>query len=130
MLASYRAPWVRYHNVVGALSEEDWAGYLSQGGDGVVELASAQMDDVVSQIEVPAQHAELHGHPRTILEVKRILLEHLHEIHAGGGLYPVRTAAVDTAPPGQRRAPIPPETWPWPAMPAMPAATLPEPSAN
>lgn len=130
MLASHRAPWVRYHNVVGALPEEDWAGYLSQGGDGVVELASAKMDDVVSQIEVPAQHAELHGHPRAILEVKRILLEHLHEVYASGGLHPVRTAAVDAAARWQRGSPNPPEAWPWPAMPAGMAATLPEPSAN
>lgn len=130
MLASYRAPWVKYHNVVGALPEEGWVGYLSQGGDGVVELASAKMDDVASQIEVPAQHAELHTHPRAILEVKRILLAHLQEIYAGGGLHPVRTAAVDS---GARRDGVASgllRTWPFPALPAGPARVLPEPSAN
>jgi hypothetical protein len=37
------------------------------------------MDDVESEIVVSAGHSSIHTQPRTILEVRRILVEHLHE---------------------------------------------------
>ncbi|MHB8898470.1 MAG: esterase/lipase family protein [Thermoguttaceae bacterium] len=94
MLASYRAPWVRYHNIIGVLPQEGWAGYFAEGGDGVVAFSSARMDDVVSEITVPSMHSEIHAHPRAILEVRRILLEHLDDIAARGEMAPVRMAAA------------------------------------
>jgi hypothetical protein len=94
MLAGYRAPWVRYHNIVGVLPKEGWTGYFANGGDGVVAYTSAKMDDVVSEIAVPAPHSEIHAHPRAILEVRRILLEHLHDVYSRGEIAPVRTASV------------------------------------
>jgi hypothetical protein len=53
-------------------------------GDGVVSISSAQADDVVSEIIVDADHHSIHRHPRTILEVRRILLEHLDHLRRGG----------------------------------------------
>ncbi len=94
MLAGYRAPWVRYHNIVGVLPEEDWTGYFADGGDGVVAYSSAKMDDAVSEVTVPAMHSEIHAHPRAILEVRRILLEHLHDVYSQGQIDPVRMASA------------------------------------
>jgi pimeloyl-ACP methyl ester carboxylesterase len=94
MLAGNRAPWVRYHNIVGVLPKKGITGYLANGGDGVVAYSSAKMDDVVSEVTVPAMHSDIHAHPRAILEVRRILLEHLHEVYSSGEINPVRMAAV------------------------------------
>ena len=94
MLASHRAPWVRYHNIVGVLPDKGLAGYFAQGGDGVVAYDSAKMDDVVSEVAVPAMHSEIHAHPRAVLEVRRILLEHLHTVYSQGEMNAVRMAAA------------------------------------
>ncbi len=94
MLASHRAPWVRYHNIVGVLPDKGWAGYFAQGGDGVVAYDSAKMDDVISEVTVPAMHSEIHAHPRAVLEVRRILLEHLRSVHSQGEMNAVRMAAA------------------------------------
>lgn len=77
MLGAKKAPWVTYHNIVGRLPP---AGYFSlrsgSDGDGVVEYTSARFPDAVSEIEVPADHVNVHRHPLSVLEVRRILLEH------------------------------------------------------
>ena len=80
VLDAERAPWVTYHNIVGVLDR----GALSHGdgderGDGVVSLASARMEDTVSELTVNADHMTVHQEPSSILEVRRILLEHLVE---------------------------------------------------
>lgn len=86
MLQAKRAPWTTYHNIVGHAPQDGFAaifgGYIAGEGDGVVPLESARTDDAVSQIEVPADHTSIHRHPRAILEVRRILLEHLHQVQA------------------------------------------------
>lgn len=112
MLAGYRAPWVRYHNIVGVLPKKGLTGYLADGGDGVVAYSSAQMEDVLSEVTVPSPHSEIHAHPRAILEVRRILLEHLHEVYSSGEINPVRTAGV----PWQNN-PIQSASWPQPNRP-------------
>jgi len=91
MLAGYTAPWVKYHNVIGMVPKRGLFGKLAAGGDGVVAYESATMDDVESELIVPADHTTIHAHPRAVLEVKRILLEHLAEMRASPG-GPVRTA--------------------------------------
>jgi hypothetical protein len=40
------------------------------------------LEDVESEIVVPADHVNLHRHPRSVLEVRRILLEHLDELNS------------------------------------------------
>lgn len=84
MLKAQRASWVTYHNVVGRADNDGLLGTLGMKvageGDGVVSLASARMDDVESEVVVEADHVTVHQHPRSVLEVRRILLEHLDEI--------------------------------------------------
>lgn len=86
MLSARRGSWVKYHNIVGLISEEE-AGYLGRlagKGDGVVGFASAHLDDVESEIVVDAEHSDAHRHPRAILEVYRILKLHAREMDQAG----------------------------------------------
>ncbi len=80
MLRARRAPWVRYHNIIGVVPDEGFFNRLSSGTDGVVSFESAHMDDVDSEIMVQSQHQEIHRTPRAILEVRRILREHLEVV--------------------------------------------------
>lgn len=72
---------VIYHNIVGIADE---AGLTSaaarEEGDGLVSFASAHRDDVESEIVVQATHTVAHRHPLAILELRRILLEHLRDV--------------------------------------------------
>ena len=80
MLASRRPPWVKFHNVIGLVPNEGLFGKLAAGSDGVVARDSAHLDNAVSEIEVAADHTTVHAHPKTVLEVRRVLLEHLAEL--------------------------------------------------
>lgn len=82
MLRAPRAPWVTFNNVVGMFPTKHWFSPPTTTGDGVVEYESAHMDDVESEITVAAEHSELHKHPQTILEVRRILMLHLEAVQA------------------------------------------------
>ena len=84
LAAAPQAPWVIYHNVIGRTDSRDFLHRVTGDGDGVVSISSAQADDVVSEIIVDADHHSIHRHPRTILEVRRILLEHLDHLRRGG----------------------------------------------
>jgi len=80
MLASRPAPWIRYHNIIGQVPQRGLVGYLAGDGDGVVSIESARVDNVASEIVVPADHTTVQTHPLAVLEVRRILLEHLAEL--------------------------------------------------
>ena len=80
MLASHRPPWVRYHNIVGVVPKQWWLSKLAGDGDGVVSRQSAHVDDAASEITVAADHTTVHSHPAAVLEVRRILLEHLADL--------------------------------------------------
>jgi pimeloyl-ACP methyl ester carboxylesterase len=82
MLRSPRAPWVTYHNIIGMIEKDGWFSKPKVTGDGVVEYESAHMDDVASEISVEAEHSTLHRHPRTTLEVRRVLMEHLASVQS------------------------------------------------
>jgi pimeloyl-ACP methyl ester carboxylesterase len=80
MLAAPSPPHVRYHNIVGVIEQPGLLGRInSTEGDGVVSLASARMDEWESQLVVEASHQTIHTTPTAILEVRRILLEHLRQ---------------------------------------------------
>ncbi len=111
MLASYRAPWVRYHNIIGSVPDEGIFGSLAAGSDGVVTVESARMDDVESELVVPADHTTIHAHPRAVLEVRRILLAHLAETRRGPARLRTAQAPADATLPDA----------------ALPRATLPGP---
>jgi hypothetical protein len=42
-------------------------------------VTSARLPGVVSEVYVPSVHTELHHHPITVLEMERILGDHLRE---------------------------------------------------
>lgn len=90
LLTAQQGPWVKYHNIVGEKPHKGITGWLSGGsGDGVVTLDSARIENASSQIAVPADHSSVHRHPQSILEVRRILLEHVAELNSfpyGGGV--------------------------------------------
>jgi pimeloyl-ACP methyl ester carboxylesterase len=75
-LNSRKGVGVHYHNIVAEVPYEGFLGYVSRGSDGIVPYASAHMEDVESEIVVSADHVTAHRHPRAVLEVRRILLEH------------------------------------------------------
>jgi pimeloyl-ACP methyl ester carboxylesterase len=82
MLASPRGPWVRYHNIVGVVPRQAIWEALVGHGDGVVAYESARLADAQSELIVPADHSSVHSHPLAVLEVRRILLEHLAELRS------------------------------------------------
>ncbi len=98
MLTAHQAPWVKYHNIVGLVPEKGLTGWLAAGSDGVVDFDSAHMEDVESEVVVSADHTTVHAHPLAVLEVKRILLEHLAELH-GAADPQIRMAETAFRPP-------------------------------
>lgn len=82
MLASQHLPSVKFHNIVGRIPKQGLIGHVSGDSDGVVSYSSAHMEEVESEVIVPSEHMNLHRHPRSVLEVRRILLEHLEELNA------------------------------------------------
>jgi pimeloyl-ACP methyl ester carboxylesterase len=85
MMRAKRSPGVKYHNIIGVLENTSLISGRSRG-DGVVEYESARMDDVESELVVNAHHTSIHMISKTIFEVRRILLEHLHEVDANDRL--------------------------------------------
>jgi pimeloyl-ACP methyl ester carboxylesterase len=69
------ACWVSVHSIVG----DAHVSLLGGRDDGVVPVESAHTAGAVSEIAVPAMHTQVHHHPRTIEELERILVQHLHE---------------------------------------------------
>ena len=59
------------HSIIAVDSD----GPLENGGDGVVKYTSAHIEGVASEKVVRSSHS-VQGNPETILEVKRILIEH------------------------------------------------------
>jgi hypothetical protein len=75
-----RAPWVRYHNIVGVLDTQSLSQSivtrLTGRGDGVVNYDSARWEQAESELVVNADHLSVHRNPKAILEVRQILLDH------------------------------------------------------
>jgi len=94
LVSSPRPPWVTYHNIIGMVPHQGLLGKLTNG-DGVVSYESAHMDDVASELVVPADHSSVHTHPLAVLEVRRILLQHLADLRAFPNAAP--GAAIQTA---------------------------------
>lgn len=81
MLGAQTAANVSYHNIIGRIeSRSPWSEWWkSEPTDGVVSVESAVIQGVVSETFVNAEHQKIHQHPRAILDVKRILYDHLIE---------------------------------------------------
>ena len=81
MQASRRAPWVKYHNIVGEMPQSWWLKQtLGDHTDGAVSVASARSPDAEPPLIVPESHMHVHCHPLAVMEVRRILEEHLAEL--------------------------------------------------
>ena len=80
MLRSTPPRWIRYNNIVGVLPEKGLVGTLAGGSDGVVAYESAHLELAESELVVNADHTRVHQHPLSVLEVRRILLDHLNEL--------------------------------------------------
>jgi pimeloyl-ACP methyl ester carboxylesterase len=97
-----RPDGVKYHSIIGVSSRDTLLlGRLFGGGyrrpsDGVVPLNSARLEDANSELIVPADHFTVHQHPLSILEVRRILLDHLRE--SEDQLRPIRRAHTPASP--------------------------------
>jgi hypothetical protein len=48
----------------------------------VVPYSSAHINSAESEVIVRADHSQVHRHPLSVLEVRRILLEHLRTVQA------------------------------------------------
>jgi hypothetical protein len=77
-----RAPWVKYHNIIGLVEESPVLKSMTTNTDGIVSYASAHATEALTEITVKAPHTKVHQHPRAILEVRKLLLQHLVESRA------------------------------------------------
>jgi pimeloyl-ACP methyl ester carboxylesterase len=82
--------WISLHTIIGNAAVSPVEG----PGDAVVSVGSARHAGVVSELEVPAIHTRVHHHPRTVLELRRILECHLVE----SGAPPTLVAAPSGSP--------------------------------
>lgn len=80
LLEAPHGPWLKTHNIVGVLPDKGIIGSVAGGSDGIVAYSSAHLDDAASELKVEADHMDVHRHPLSILEVRRILLEHLADL--------------------------------------------------
>jgi pimeloyl-ACP methyl ester carboxylesterase len=77
-----RAPWVTYHNIIGSLEATKVLRAVAGKSDGIIKIESARIPYAESEITVASEHTQVHRQPAAILEVRRILLQHLAEIEA------------------------------------------------
>ena len=80
LLNAQPGPGTHYHNVIGVVARKTWLGRVSESGDGVVAYESAHLEGIDSELIVEADHLAVHRHPLAVLEVRRILNEHLRTI--------------------------------------------------
>ena len=107
-----KAPWVGYHNIVGLVPDEGIVGKIAAESDGVVNFASAHVEDVQSEVVVRADHTTVHQHPRATLEVRPHLAENLRDCdwelaRVAPGQAPMQSAVEPRllAPPSSRLPP-------------------------
>jgi pimeloyl-ACP methyl ester carboxylesterase len=110
VLSARKAPWTRYHNIIGKAPEGGLLGRGSDDSDGIVEYSSAHLEEAASEIVVPADHVNVHRHPLAVLEVRRILLEQLAELR--------RQPSYDDGLPRTAALPLPVFQGPPPVAPA------------
>lgn len=97
---------VKYHNIIGVQSKSGFLAKNSERGDGVVSAESAHLDIAVSEITVDADHMSVHRHPQSVLEVRRVLIEHLDDVNLNNT--PQVRRAFELATPEQRHSHQPP----------------------
>lgn len=88
------AEWTHLHNIAGVIAKQGLLGHITETGDGIVDFDSAHWEEAESEMTVEADHVNVHRHPRSVLEVRRILLEHLRELEQPPPLAPVSVDAT------------------------------------
>jgi pimeloyl-ACP methyl ester carboxylesterase len=90
LAARPRPEGVHFHSIVGVAPPSTSvfgltlvSGDRGEKTDGVVPYTSAHLDAAESELVVAADHFHIHHHPRAVLEVRRILLEHLRDLRYG-----------------------------------------------
>lgn len=99
LLQAPKAPWVTYHNIVGMAPTTKFFKEVEATGDGVVNFESAHADDAVSEVIVNNEHQTIHRNPKAILEVRRILIEHLTDLRSAFRAEKLATAEPQSAGP-------------------------------
>jgi pimeloyl-ACP methyl ester carboxylesterase len=108
MLESNKAPWVTFHNIVGVVPPEGFLARFSGVGDGIVSYESAHMEDVATEDVVEADHVTVHQHPRSVLAVRNILLQHSTQVAIETGTeFGTRIASYDEPLPDSHSWPLP-----------------------
>jgi hypothetical protein len=115
LLEAPAGPWVKYHNIVGQAPRKGFTNkvsmWLSGEGDGLVSLESARLDNAATQIVVHADHQHVHRDPQSILQVRKILRQHVADLESfpydSGVQYATSEAAAEPNEP-QLPAPIAP----------------------
>jgi pimeloyl-ACP methyl ester carboxylesterase len=76
VLARHGAPpGVHFHSIIGVTH-----GTGTNSSDGFVPYSSSHIDGVDSEVLVPASHSQVHDHPQSVLEIRRILRQHLEDL--------------------------------------------------
>ena len=89
------------------MPSKNWLGGESDvRSDGVVEYASAHMDDAVSEVLVNCEHQHIQRDPKAIIEVRRVLLSHLNSVQREERIAQ-RLAAQQNKDLGVPRLPVP-----------------------
>lgn len=101
LAAQPRPPKVHFNSVIGVLPNPGYlveqlspGGRSKEGTDGVVPYTSAHLAEADSELVVPADHFNVNHHPRAVLEVRRLLHEHLREAEAQA-IVPVSLRSVE-----------------------------------
>jgi len=107
LLEAPAGPRVKYHTIIGKVPGDSILRRIAGTSDGIVHVDSAKLDSAVSELTVEADHSGVHRHPRSILEVRRILLEHAESVRRSPFQRRVRPEAVpvsghhSVSPPGR-----------------------------
>jgi hypothetical protein len=92
------APGIAAHSIIPVRGPE--AG--EHATDGVVTYQSARLDGVASTLVIPFAGHSVQGHPVTVEEVRRILLEHARVVCRASGVACGPLPSVGRAAPGPR----------------------------
>ena len=78
---AHRSERVKFNNIIGQVKHRSLIGSRERldDGDGVVSVESARSRFADSELIVDAEHAQIHQHPKCILEVRKILTQNLVE---------------------------------------------------
>lgn len=103
LVAMPLASGVTGHSIISVLPDME----IESGNDGVVEYKSAHIEGVASEFIVRTDHS-CQGHPFTIEEVRRILMEHLGvQVYGPQNIAPQQQgAAPETSSPQEAQYPI------------------------